>query len=410
MSAPASPAETAPNQLSVADELDLFHHNPPLPHKDDPRFSQRLRQLFCNRERDMARGRQRLLRCLGEGSPDALWLIQGESRIGKSHYARLLVIDVMQHQEAQPYHFFIQANSAISARRVLEAIYTQLVDALLQEPAVEKKPERLVHVLRRLENSSGEETASNGELQDMDLVLAIATALDRLALVRPPRVLLLIDDVDLIRSGSEGSKARDEILDYLRRVFGHTKSRPIFLLTTRKLPKDREKEARLFIDLDALSNADLAAIYRRHTEVYLEGCEVFEPATVNWLVQHAAQRVGVFLHQCRAVYDFAWSQDHRLPLGESVRQAWLQHEWSKLREDEDAGSFAMDVENHVLASKPPAGFSGIAKAAVPLMTLDRAVEDTALIHAWLRIRGVGRYEIAPALVEFLRRDTEGAGG
>ncbi|HNN96972.1 MAG TPA: hypothetical protein PKI03_32100, partial [Pseudomonadota bacterium] len=364
----------------------------------------------------------------------------GDSRIGKSHYARKLVLDVMTTRKPSgERYFFIQANSSISARRVLESIFLQLVDALQQTGTV---PEDLVRTWERMErptstssvsvvvsdstptkfgpeanalavkggfgqdgtHSEGKTSAFTfGALHDMELIRAIAAGLDRLASLQPKRALLLIDDVDLIRSGGEGNRARDEILKLLRDVLDLAQSKPIFLLTTRKLPKDREKEESVFVSLLPLRDVDLKAIYQRHIAYFLSGAEVFSAATLAWLIQHAAQRVGVFLHQCRALYDFAWYRDCQAPLGEEIRQEWLHHEWDELLSDEEAGAFARDVQAHVDAhSDTGAGRDGRAGKVVPLLSLDRAVEDTALIHSWLRMRGDGRYEVAPALIDFLR--------
>lgn len=439
MSAPQSPRAELLDPLP--DQLHLFHHNPPLPRNGDASSIQRLQMLFCNRDREMKQGRARLEELLDCGPDASLWLIQGDSRIGKSHYARKLVLDVMMGRTGPgEYYFFIQANSSVSARRVLESIFMQLMDELLKGGS---STDDLLRTKERVESPSATGSVSEatsegsatelgiqagfkpvlegaaktvgthgvsstrafsyGPLQDTELMRGIATALDRLASLRPKRVLLLIDDVDLIRSGVEGNRARDEILKCLRDVLDLARSQPIFLLTTRKLPKDREKEARVFMSLPLLREVDLRAIYQRHVDHLLAGTQVFDDRTLGWLVAHAAQRVGVFLHQCRALYDFALSNDHRAPLGDELRQAWLDHEWKELLSDEEAGAFARDLQAHVHAhSDAGAGREGTAGKVVPLLTLDRTVEDTALIHSWLRMRGDGRYEVAPALIDFLR--------
>lgn len=104
----------------------LFDHNPPELYQ-----AEEIQRLFCNRVSELKLGLEHLAQLASDGGRRKLYAIHGDSRIGKSHFVRKLLLD--SEEKKIPFHrFLITANNLGSARALLVAILNALSKSIIE--------------------------------------------------------------------------------------------------------------------------------------------------------------------------------------------------------------------------------------------------------------------------------------
>lgn len=336
--------EPTPGRVKLLNTL--FDHNP-------PESEALILSLYCNRTTELERGLDGL-RAL-DGAPK-IHAIHGLPRSGKSHFAKVLLLKAKE--EALPFLFVeVNANNRGSAKAVLEEVFFKFLHLIRGVPA-EQIPEGQTAVydeylaeLSQYENvvgrtsaqftmersstirsmnegrfdvglapfkirAAGKNEAEEGDksglvqtsLSERELTEILRYAIDALGwLYSSQRILLLVDDLDLLdRKGREGQPQSELLVDYLQMLAEPPTlaARPpcLVLATVRNASfTDRDKDFRDFVGLGLLEPENHLEIYQRHIELLNAGAEVFAPDTLRWLEERSGGQIGMFLRRCHEV-------------------------------------------------------------------------------------------------------------
>ncbi|MCA9569155.1 MAG: hypothetical protein KC656_15005, partial [Myxococcales bacterium] len=338
----------------------LFQSNPP----NDP---DDIRGLFCNRERELAFG----VALLQDQSLDRIGAIHGETRCGKSHLARRLLVEV--DELGLPFlPIQVNANDLGTARGALESVFYALLGALGEVPrgqveaidsdslghaaVFDQVLERLHAIeplvegiqIRRTEEHSQKlsRTASvsidlgssgnlgssmervsrqvfeQGVLTERQLAeVFLREASDLLHLVTCKRVLLYVDDLDLLAQGDESDGTQVRRLIELLKVLATTDSVTVLAsVRTQFFAAGEGKHFRDFIRVPPLEDSIVREVYVRHVQRFHANEEIFDETALTWLIDSTTDRVGVFLQLCFDVWRFGFGRP--LPLGEDTVRAF----------------------------------------------------------------------------------------
>lgn len=443
------------------------------PNLQDVDGREQIQRLFYNREADINIGMRLLRRLFSNGGEQKIWAIQGDSRLGKSHYARLLLCKLAAEQPSikwdgpQQGVFVINANLLKTAIDILVEIHTHiwklLNDQFDTEILAKAAPEELERIrryqetlddahtrlinpsvtsarkrgnvrtggsgaaakvgvdvqvpgigklgaegsgtLNRSDSETNEEVWNYLQLTDREVISLVSEAFDILAELHgshTPFPIFLIDDLDLVGSTRGGSATtgseRDRIFDYLGRVLGAAKSRPIVLITSRVLETQASNRAiSKVVLLRELEDIDLRAVCSLRCEYYFSGQQVFSEPALAWLLRHAKGQVGVFLRQCDGFYRH-FEDRCDLPLSEANLYEWMRADLSRHLKSDEIGIHMRNVLASIDAhqGKP-----------VPYLEIkeerdDMEIRDSELLHQWLHPIGRSRYEIDPEYIEAIR--------
>lgn len=329
----------------------LFHHNPP----DDPDLQ---RQLFQDRIEELQLLRARLL----ESRPASMIrAIHGESRVGKSHLVRRLLLDV---DEAAWHVFDIDAAKGRRARRILEELYRLVRTALdgVDDPAelaqddqegtstggilrdVKKAFRDIDELVTGVRDSvkirtqtGSEQTAGLGLIlkffnyqdtskasdtrvreyeikapDDYRLVGFILELAETLELTTGKRVLIYLDDVDLLDAGSpDESDEVTNLLRLLKPLAASPKVEVVASLRTRQL-SNKDNELSEAVRVRELKPTLLRAIVQQHIDAFHDGRAIFDERCIEELLKLASGKPGNLLRNCRKMHDWAFLEG-RIP-------------------------------------------------------------------------------------------------
>lgn len=418
-------------------DIYLFEHNPPPIDKE-----QRIQDLFCNRLWELKKGLERLRTLVTDGGEGMIHAIHGDSRVGKSHYVRKLLLDA-KNEKLPCRNFLVSANNLGSARSVMIELFNSIwrvIDEAMPEHApggqskileeyqtTLREYEPLVnspsktfsrkrnrseqHSLQgaikllvppfdlnttsgTVETQGDEQGESQGAINDQELVDILHYTLDVLTWVdEPQRAILVIDDLDLLdRDGKEGQSESDRVIDLLRKVA--TRTQAIVLVTIRqRTMQERDKDFRDFIKLSRLDKNQTTEIYQRHVKLFRAGKDVFSPPVLSKLCDHARGQIGLFLRRCKELYDYGDRQGTTTPLSEATLFQWITYELDDMEQDNKTAPYFYPIIESVRQGKLD-------------VELPREVEQSRLCNNWVRSIGQGRYEIAKLMYEALSKRME----
>lgn len=314
--------------------------------EDNPLASRWTVAAFWNRQAELDWALDIL--CDEDDEFEKICVVHGHTRAGKSHFAQRLLADD-RIKESRTRVVPVNANNLGNARNVLEHVFVALYNAVASHtPKRDGLTEEILTALQldltrvrellddgaaeRVEDHTSEgsselsapaikvaglEVSSVGKLgrketrgqkavyrpvTDHQLAEQIATAADALRQGGAcKRVLLFVDDLDLLdRGGEEGGAEADRVVDLLRPIAG--RHGLVIVATMRRLYFNRREKD--FTDLGAirpLKPAELVEIYNLRVRLFNDGREVFRPEALALLGRTANGRVGVFLRHCHDV-------------------------------------------------------------------------------------------------------------
>lgn len=315
----------------------LFDSNPP----EDPEAR---RKLFYNREAEL---KWALTELRSNPAVTKVLAIHGDTRTGKSHFAQHMLAQATE--QLGGLGVIINANQRETAQNLLEDLFGELAIQLdevewdrdnpvlaqihadfkefteLLKPLVfgEVEQTELTQGRKLLGRASAHitlkpryaesgflveasEEHQTGEKQVLrapkgpqlaEMVRWIAEAIAELQ--RGP-VLILVDDQDLLTTGDDVEETA-ELLMALKILAAS--DRTVVITTVRTAYwNGREKDLKDFVEIRALGDKELKAIYEGRLDAYNDGEEVFASTALRWLLDGADGRVGMFLQRCHQLH------------------------------------------------------------------------------------------------------------
>jgi hypothetical protein len=310
----------------------LFKENPP----DKAEF---IKKLFCNREKEIIKGR-RLLEEADDFS--GILAVHGKSRCGKSHFVRRLLIDT--EEDNLPYFIVkINANNSGSRRQVLKNVFSKLKELIFLEDEISEK-EKDEFTFRELlvngdnteiscSSDAGKEKSTKAEgglnfiaklglaanissehsegikytvksPSDETLVKFLCDEAELLKKLNPKkRILLFIDDLDLLdRYGRESQDVVFELMDMIK-ILADKKLFAVIVTIRSSYYNCTQKDYRNALDVKLMDPDSVLDVYKKHIEVLNAGEEIFDKESLEWLEQSTVGRIGIFLGRCNMVWD-----------------------------------------------------------------------------------------------------------
>lgn len=373
---------------AAKDPVRLFDSNPPTDRA-------LIHSLFLNCESEIAYGMSVLRSSAWSGKINA---IHGQRRTGKSHLAGKLLLQA--EAEKLPYiTLTINANGQQTAHRTLEEVFFQLWHLILDiQPDQVPDGEMGVYELGRaylseleplirhdyydvsFEKTSAALAGLGGKLgvglekwlqigvegkaeireevkqrwsqqrpSDWDLVNHISYEIDLLCLLRPGRrVLLLIDDLDLLEETVAGDQQESkQLFSYLSSL---AQNQHLLLLATCRTAyhNGRDKFLEDLLKVPLMDDDLLAQIYQLRIDTFNAGEAVFDTEAFNYLVGNAHGKVGMFLHRCLRVARY---YPHRRPIGLAELRGFIRKELQELRQESEHLPILISVAQAVREGK-----------------------------------------------------------
>jgi len=294
-------------------------------------------ETFVNREDDIETAR---LFFDPKTRKDMVYVVHGESRIGKSHLAIYLMKQF--ENEFQMIYFYVNANTRGYALDILKDLFYQVSDyvASLNSSGHPEEQKFLNAYLNDVNNifygvpakialkKSRDQRQKlspsfkgrfpfidvqlgadqDQKKQDEILVELTTIAPDKLrdilsqcfmllSYITKQNILLLVDDLDLLEKIGEGEKQRDILSNHLKH-FSTIDPVTVFATSRTHYFIERQKELHNFLEVPRMSPTDLKSIYEKRIKCYLKGISIFTEDVLSDLVSGFQGYVGIFLYEC----------------------------------------------------------------------------------------------------------------
>jgi len=303
--------------------------------------------LFHNRESELKHGIDYLCESI---SSQNIMVIHGESRTGKSHFLRKLIIELKK--ENRPFLFhYVNANSQQTARNVLIDIFRLLKkqifsfnpnfdhhalamqqlsivkDLLIDiSPLVSGEREQMICTLTKERITSQESHFSflpnfvqaifqsrqelkMGEekqwvipmVSDENLIELIKYQVKLLLEIISPEkkqsILLSVDDIDLLCDNPQGDVQVKLLLDLLNQLASDSFFNIVVTLRTESF-HDRSKNMWPLQGINIFDNSEMIHIYQKHLNLYNQGNAIYTNYAIEYLIENSDGRIGDFLKNC----------------------------------------------------------------------------------------------------------------
>jgi len=320
----------------------IFMFNPP---NDDIEVD----ALFQNRESELIHCIDLLCDTI---SGNEILAIHGESRTGKSHFLKKLILELKKAQRPFMFHY-TNANSKLTARNVLEDIYKLLKSRIFSfkpnynpeslamqrlsiikdllidiDPLVTGEREQMICTFTKERINSNEISFSllpnfvqaifqrRKELkmgEEKQWIIPLVTNENLIELIKyqgklilelflPEKyktIFLAVDDLDLLCDKPQGKDQVRSLLDLLNQLASDPLFNVIVTLRTGAYHK-HDKEKYPLQKIGAMFESDLNRIYKKHLDRYNQGNQIFTDNAINYLLKSNSTegRIGDFLKNC----------------------------------------------------------------------------------------------------------------
>jgi len=269
-----------------------------------------------------------------------IYAIHGFSRVGKSHIAMYLMEKFKK--EHDMFYFYVNANTKGTAYDILVYLYDILrrdietMEPVLNSEEYEFLKEYLneidkifygfadkVALKRTSENkkklsgsfrgrfpflaiSSGvnnenknarEESIELNKVNADKLRDILCRSFELLSYITKKKILILIDDLDLLEEIEEGEKQRDLLYNYIKFI-ANVDNVSVFITTRSQYYIERDKEMVDFLELNFLKENDVKDIYEKRIELYHNNIPIFENDALDMLIKGFRGIIGSFLYEC----------------------------------------------------------------------------------------------------------------
>lgn len=350
---------------------------------NDPAF---IRDTFVNREKELLVGTKFLQ---SEPFDGGLYAIYGFSRVGKSH----LAMRIAQEMVAQEHCLYFYCNTQLqgSAFNVLHELFCEIQKAIAQVSACAGKEDDLAFLqsyiklmegliagmISEIQEGTLQELSENisagfkakipyigigvslgGNKQtkgqsnraitytkpDLKGLQAIITfLLDALADVSAKKILILLDDLDLLDDDEELDRLNAEL-----KIIAKLPAVAFFLtIRTRYLNQNPHNFEEL-TNVAPMQVAALKAIYQKRVEIFNDNEDPFEAEVLDTLAQGFRGLIGPFLKECERLFkDHLVQIEAKRPVSKSHLNTYLTKELQKLYEDRDTAPFINEIATAV---------------------------------------------------------------
>ncbi|MBF0452964.1 MAG: AAA family ATPase [Candidatus Magnetomorum sp.] len=292
---------------------------------------------FINRDEDIQKAD---LLFDPQNQKDMVYVIHGESRIGKSHLAIYLMEQF--YKKYNMIYFYINANTRGYASDILKTLLDQLADHVhsLKPEQYQNEHEFLKTYLNDLGNvfygvpgkiafkksrefqqklspsfkarfpfldvqlgenqdrkKQNELSVEFTKISDFKFRDILSRCFELLSFITGQPLLLLVDDLDLLEEIDEGEKQRDILSNHLK-YYATIKKVTVFSTIRTQYFTERQKELHDFIKVSRLSNRDLKAIYQKRIDAYHKSIPIFSDDILSRLINGFNGYVGIFLYEC----------------------------------------------------------------------------------------------------------------
>jgi len=284
---------------------------------------------------------------------DMVYVIHGESRIGKSHLAIYLMSAFKK--EHQMIYFYVNANTRGYALDILKDLFDQVSDyvASLSASDHQKEFEFLKSYLNDINNIfygvpakialkksrdqrqklspslkgrfpfvdiqlGGEQDQKRQDEISVELKTIppdklrdiLAQCFKLISYITHQNILLLVDDLDLLEEIGEGEKQRDLLSNHLK-YFSTIDPVTVFATSRTHYFIERQKELHNFLQVYRMSSMDLKTVYEKRVECFLNGVSIFTEDVLSELINGFNGYVGIFLYECFLILRNYVTQIHK---------------------------------------------------------------------------------------------------
>lgn len=292
---------------------------------------------FVNREIDIETAR---LFFDPKNQIDMVYVIHGESRIGKSHLA-IYLMSIFE-KEHHMIYFYVNANTRGYALDILKDLFDQVADyvATLTPSEHQKEFEFLKAYLNDINNVfygvpakialkksrdkrhtlsssfkgrfpfidiqlGGDQAHKNQDEISVELKSIppdklrdiLAQCFKLISYITHQKILLLVDDLDLLEEIGEGEKQRDLLSNHLK-YFSTIDPLTVFATSRTHYFIERQKELHNFLEVSRMTSMNLESVYQKRISCFLNGVSIFDKHVLSKLIHGFNGYVGIFLYEC----------------------------------------------------------------------------------------------------------------
>jgi len=365
---------------------------------------------------------------------DMVYVIHGESRIGKSH----LAIYLMKQFETshQMIYFYVNANTRGNASDILKNMLGQIsdyVDSMTpsdhhNETEFLKSylmdinnifygiPEK-IDLKRSSEKRNKLSPAFKGKFpfgdlqfggeQDkkiQDQVSVELTKVDSdklknilsqcfklLHYITNQNILLLVDDLDLLEEIETGEKQRDILSNHLK-YFSTIDHVSVFSTSRTHYFIERQKELHNFLQVSRMSTMDLKTIYEKRIHCYLKGFSIFTEDVLLRLTNGFIGYAGIFLYECYLIMRNHLTKIHK---NQQVDMTMLTEHFNK-----ELTAFDLNPETRPVYKQ----IVSVVKSNQTEIAVDELTPSQGFVYRMLIPKGYKQnsYEILPVWVQAIK--------
>ena len=409
---------------------DILFSNVPV--VGEPEFIQR---TFINRERELNAAKMLFQ---PNRLKDQIYAIHGFSRVGKSHLAIKLALDLSSQHNML--YFYTSANMKGTAEDVLGDLYEKIrnytvsldpktikgkdrsaylaflkvylnhINLLFTMPAakisfrfLQKEAEKVKANLgakvpfvnlsagiagERTKGADKEQAIELGQPNAKGIRLIICFLIEALAFISDQNFLLLVDDLDLLEETSGGAKERDELINQLKHI-ALAPCVAVWVTCRQQYFTEREKEMDNFIQVSFLKEAELVDIYKARVREYYGDAPIFGEEALQELTEGFRGVAGSFLNECFLFWRHHLGETY--PLGLKHLSAFLLAEME---------NFLGNPETHAIFTK----ITDAVKTQKTEVEIPDVKKGQGLIYRVLFPKAYGQdiYEISPLFAKVLK--------